>query len=268
MRNIDKENITLDELYKLYTKQNNRLNIIIKRSDKQELKFRELNQELNEYKNNLEEKVKIATKEIVELNLEIEETQREVIFTMGAIGENRSKETGNHVKRVAEYSKLLALFYGLDEEEAELLRKASPMHDIGKIAIPDAILNKKGQFTDEEFELMKAHSQIGYDMINQSNRPLLKTAAILAFQHHERFDGDGYPQGLKGEEIHIYCRITALADVFDALGSDRCYKKAWNDNRIFDFFKQEKGGYFDPRLVNIFFENLDKFLEIRDNMRD
>ncbi|MCF6309349.1 MAG: HD domain-containing protein [Sulfurimonas sp.] len=209
-----------------------------------------------------------ALKENSLLNKEIEETQREVVFTMGAIGESRSKETGNHVKRVAEYSKLLALSYGLSNEEAEMLKQASPMHDIGKIAIPDAVLNKPAHFTEEEYVIMQKHAVLGYDMLKHSDRPLLKTAAIVANEHHEKWDGSGYPNGLSGEDIHIYGRITALADVFDALGSDRVYKKAWDDERIFEFFKEERGKHFDPVLIDIFFEHLDKFLAIRNKFKD
>jgi len=207
-------------------------------------------------------------KEVETLSKEIEETQREVVFTMGAIGESRSKETGNHVKRVAEYSKLFALYYGLPEKEAEMLKQASPMHDIGKIAIPDAILNKPGRFDEEERKIMDTHAQIGYDMLKHSTRPLLKCASIVAYEHHEKWDGSGYPNKLKGEEIHIYGRITAIADVFDALGSDRCYKKAWEDEKIFNLFKEERGKHFDPKLVDIFFDKLTEFLKIRDQLKD
>lgn len=206
--------------------------------------------------------------ELMALKQEIEDTQKEVVFTMGAIGESRSKETGNHVKRVAEYSKLLALYYGLPEEEAEMIKQASPMHDIGKVAIPDAILNKPGKFTPEEFEHMKKHAELGYEMLKHSQRKLLKCAAIVAYEHHEKYNGKGYPNGTSGEDIHIYGRITAIADVFDALGSDRCYKKAWDDEKIFNLFKEERGEHFDPKLVDIFFEHLDEFLEIRDKFKD
>ncbi|MFZ5375056.1 MAG: HD-GYP domain-containing protein, partial [Campylobacterota bacterium] len=209
-----------------------------------------------------------ALGEITALNKEIEDTQREVVFTMGSIGESRSKETGNHVRRVAEYSKLLALYYGLDEEEAEMLKQASPMHDIGKVAIPDAILNKPGRFDEEERRIMDTHAELGYDMLKHSQRPLLQTAAIVAYEHHEKWDGTGYPRGLKGEQIHIYGRITALADVFDALGSDRVYKKAWTDEKIFALFNEERGRHFDPRLIDIFFAHLDEFLSIRERLRD
>ncbi|AXX96445.1 response regulator c-di-GMP phosphodiesterase, RpfG family [Arcobacter ellisii] len=216
----------------------------------------------------IETKVQEGLEEIKNLNQEIEKTQKEVVFTMGAIGESRSKETGNHVKRVAEYSKLLALYYGLDEKEAEMLKQASPMHDIGKVAIPDAILNKPGRFDENEREIMNTHAALGYEMLKHSNRPLLKMAAIVANEHHEKWDGSGYPRGLSGENIHIYGRITALADVFDALGSDRVYKAAWNDEKIFNLFKEERAKHFDPKLIDIFFEHLDEFLKIRETFKD
>jgi PAS domain S-box-containing protein len=199
---------------------------------------------------------------------EIEEIQKEIIFTMGSIGESRSKETGNHVKRVAEYSKILALKYGLSEDEAELLKQASPMHDIGKVGIPDSILKKPGPLEKKEWEIMKTHSQIGYNMLNSSKRPLLKTAAIVAHQHHEKWDGNGYPNGLKEEQIHIYGRITAVADVFDALSSDRVYKSAWDDEKIFQLFKEESGKHFDPKLIEIFFEHKNDFIKIRKKFKD
>ena len=202
------------------------------------------------------------------LTSEIEATQREVVLTMGAIGESRSKETGNHVKRVAAYSKCLALAYGLSEFEAELLKQASPMHDIGKVAIPDNILNKNGRFNDTERKIMDTHAQLGYDILKNSKRELLQAASVVAYEHHEKYDGSGYPRGLRGEDIHIYGRITAIADVFDALGSDRVYKKAWDDKRILALFEEERGKHFDPKLVDIFFENLEEIFAIRDMFQD
>jgi response regulator RpfG family c-di-GMP phosphodiesterase len=199
---------------------------------------------------------------------EIEETQKEIIFSMGEIGEVRSKETGNHVKRVAEYSYILALKYGMNQTEAELLKTASPMHDIGKVAIPDEILNKPGKLTDEEFSRMQSHSLIGFNLLKNSNRHILKAAATVAHEHHEKWNGKGYPQGLIGEDIHIYARITALADVFDALGSERIYKPAWELDRIINLFKEESGSHFDPKLVDIFLENINQLVEIRDTYKD
>ncbi|MDT9724934.1 HD domain-containing protein [Xylanibacillus composti] len=202
------------------------------------------------------------------LTNEIEETQKEIIFTMGEIGEIRSKETGNHVKRVAEYSYLIAVGLGMSLEEADVLKMASPMHDIGKVAIPDAVLKKPGKLTDEEFKIMQSHTMIGYNLLKNSNRHILKAAAIVAHQHHEKWNGRGYPQGLAGEEIHIYGRITAIADVFDALGSDRVYKKAWELDRILNLFKEERGQHFDPQVVDVFMEQLPKILEVRDLYSD
>lgn len=216
----------------------------------------------------VEAKIEEGLAEVNALNQEIEETQKEVVFTMGSIGESRSKETGNHVKRVAEYSELLARYYGLDEKEAQMLKQASPMHDIGKVAIPDAILNKPGRFDENERSIMETHALLGYEMLKHSNRPLLKMAAIVAREHHEKWDGTGYPHQKKGEEIHIYGRITALADVFDALGSARVYKPAWDDEKIFALFKAERGKQFDPQLVDIFFEHLDAFLHVRESLKD
>jgi HD-GYP domain-containing protein (c-di-GMP phosphodiesterase class II) len=206
--------------------------------------------------------------ESVMLHEEIVATQREIIFTMGEIGESRSKETGNHVKRVAEYSYVLALGLGMSNEEAEKIKMASPMHDIGKVAIPDAVLKKPGKLTDEEYDIMKTHTTIAYNLLKNSNRDLLKSAASIAHEHHEKWDGTGYPQRLKGEEIHIYGRITAVADVFDALGSDRVYKKAWELDRIINLFHEERGRHFDPKLIDVFMEQLPKIIEIRDQYSD
>jgi len=206
--------------------------------------------------------------ELFQLHEEIENTQKDVIYKMGEIGETRSKETRNHVKRVAEYSKLLALSYGLCEHEANILFTASPMHDIGKVGIPDSILKKPAKLTYEEFEVMKSHTDIGYNVLKGSNREVLNAASIVSHEHHEKWDGTGYPRGLKGEEIHIYGRITAIADVFDALGSQRCYKEAWDDKRIFALFKEERGKQFDPKLVDLFFAHKDNFLQIRNTYKD
>lgn len=199
---------------------------------------------------------------------EIERTQKEIIFTMAEAGEMRSKETGHHVKRVAEYSYILAIGCGMNEKEAELLKMASPMHDIGKVAIPDSILLKPGKLTDEEWDVMRSHALMGYNILKHSERKILKAAATVALTHHEKWNGKGYPYGLAGEDIHLFGRITAIADVFDALGSDRVYKKAWELDRILELFREESGQHFDPALVKVFFDNLDKFLEIRETYKD
>jgi len=206
--------------------------------------------------------------QIYALNEEIEGTQREVIYAMGEIGETRSKETGNHVKRVANYSYELAILFGLSEAEANKLKMASPMHDIGKVGIPDAILNAPRKLTEDEFEVMKTHANLGYNMLKNSTKPILQAAAIVANEHHEKYDGSGYPAGKAKEDIHIYARITAVADVFDALGSERVYKKAWEFDKIAQLFEEQKGKHFDPKLVDLFFDNIEIFLKIRDTYQD
>ena len=197
------------------------------------------------------------------LNLEIEETQKEIIYTLGEIAEARSEETGLHVKRVSEYSRFLGEKYGLNPSQIEILRMASPMHDVGKVAIPDNILNNPGPLSDGEFETMKNHAELGFGMLGSSGRKIMKAAAIIAVQHHEKFNGSGYPNGLKGDEIHIFARITAIADVFDALCTDRVYHKAYDMPEILAYFKNERGKHFDPELVDIFLNNIDEFLRIK-----
>jgi putative two-component system response regulator len=223
---------------------------------------------LQAYQHEMAQRVAEAVEEIHVLNQEIIDTQRELIFTMGEICETRSQETGFHVKRVAEYSYLLAKLYGCSQEDACMIKQASPMHDIGKVAIPDAILHKAGKLTQDEWEIIKTHSTLGHAMLSVSNRALLKIAATIAFEHHEKWDGTGYPNGLKEQEISVAGRITALADVFDALGSKRCYKEAWDLPDILDFFKSNRGTSFEPKLVDLFLENLDEFLAIRDEFTE
>jgi response regulator RpfG family c-di-GMP phosphodiesterase len=196
------------------------------------------------------------------------DTQKEILFSMGEIIESRSRETANHIRRVAEYSTLLAKLFDLSEREQQHLLHTSPMHDAGKIAIPDAILNKPGKLTDDEFVIMKDHTRIGWEMLRGSQLEIMQFAAIIAYQHHEKWNGKGYPSGLKGDEIHIFGRIVALADVFDALGSDRCYKKAWSLDRILELLHKESGEHFDPVLTDLFFRNIDDFLAIRERFPD
>lgn len=202
------------------------------------------------------------------LNNELEDTQREVLHMMGTVAEFRSKETSEHVDRVSAYAELLALKYGLDEAEAKLLRTAAPLHDIGKIAIPDEILKKPGKLTEAEFEVMKEHAKIGYEMLRHSRRPVLRSAAIIARDHQEKWDGSGYPAGVSGEDIHLYGRIVAVADVFDALGSERSYKEAWPIERIVDYFQAQIGQHFDPKIAALLIDNLDEFIALRESINE
>ena len=198
------------------------------------------------------------TVESAMLNMELEATQREIIHILGEVSEYRSQETGDHIQRVAEISCMLAKFPELPETEVERIRLATPMHDLGKVGIPDAILNKPGRFTDDEYTIMKTHSEIGYNMLHNSKRKLLRFAAEIARSHHERWDGRGYPKGLAGEEIPLAGRICSIADVLDALSSPRCYKQPWPEEKVKDEFLKQRGGQFQPELVDVLMEHWDE----------
>ncbi len=202
------------------------------------------------------------------LHNEVEETQRELIFRLSGAMERHSAETGAHVKRVAEIAELLALKYGLGEEFAAQIKLASPLHDIGKIGIPDNILKKPGPLDPLEWEQMKTHSDIGYQLLGNSDKALINLAAIIACQHHENWDGSGYPKGLKGYDIHVAGRITALADVFDALGSKRCYKAPWDAQSILDEIQLLSGTKFEPGLVELLMLHHKELLAIREKFPD
>ena len=194
---------------------------------------------------------------------ELENSQKELIWFLTELMESTSDETGKHIRRVAEISALLAKLHPtLTDMDADTLYHASPMHDIGKMTVPHEILHKPGKYTPEEFEIMKSHTTNAYKLLSGSKRKLIKSAAIIAHQHHEKWDGSGYPRALKGDDIHIYGRIVALADVFDALTHQRCYKPAWSVNEAIEFIKEQRGLHFDPELVDLMIQNLDKFAEI------
>lgn len=196
------------------------------------------------------------------LDQEIYDTQTEIIDTLGDVVETRSKESANHVRRVAHMSRLLGHHSGLDETECQILFSAAPMHDVGKVAIPDSVLLKNGPLDPDEWAIMKRHALIGAEIFGRSKRPMLQAASIIAAQHHEKFDGSGYPLGLVGENIHLYGRIVALCDVFDALVNRRCYKEAWPLERVLDHLRSEKGRHFDPKLVDLLLDHLGEVREI------
>jgi len=204
----------------------------------------------------------------VSLNEELEHTQQEAISMLGTVAEFRSSETANHVVRVAKYSGLLARKLGLPEDETERIELAAPLHDIGKIGIPDGILMKPGRLTDEEYRIMQRHAEIGYRMLAESKRPLLQAAARIAHQHQEKWDGSGYPQQLAGEDIHLYGRIVALADVFDALLSRRCYKESWDIEEVIGYIREQRGSHFDPTLADLLLNNIGEFRTIAEAYRD
>ncbi|MFZ6843480.1 DUF3369 domain-containing protein [Undibacterium sp. RuTC16W] len=196
------------------------------------------------------------------LNQEISDTQGELIMRLGDVVESRSHEAGNHVRRMAEVCYLLGLSSGMSAEEAGVLKQAAPMHDIGKIATPDAVLLKPGKLNLDEWNIMKMHPQVGMSILDGSQRPILKAAAIIAYQHHEKFDGSGYPQGLAGNEIHLYARIVAVADVFDALMHARVYKPAWPIDQVVQHLREVSGTHLDPVFVELMIANIDKAIEI------
>lgn len=194
---------------------------------------------------------------------EVEENQREMIYVLMEVMESTSDETGKHIKRVAESSRLLAHYTEyLSKEDETIIFHAAPMHDIGKVAIPKEILHKPGKLSPQEYEIMQTHTEKGRDFLKNSKRKLLSAAAIIAHEHHEKWDGTGYPRGLKGNNIHIFGRIVALADVFDALTHKRQYKHAWDVNEAVDYIKSLRGSHFDPQLVDIFIDHLPEFIAI------
>ncbi|HTD28953.1 MAG TPA: DUF3369 domain-containing protein [Xanthomonadaceae bacterium] len=202
------------------------------------------------------------------LNQELFESQLEMICLLAGAAETRSRETANHVKRVGLLAEFLAAEMGLDEKASESLRYAAPLHDIGKIAIPDMILNKPGPHTAEETVVMRTHAEMGAQMLGQSRRPLLKLASEIAATHHENWDGSGYPAGLLGNAIPIAGRITALADVCDALGSKRCYKDPWPSDEVLTYLKAQRGRKFDPQLVDILIGSWERASAVRRMLPD
>jgi putative nucleotidyltransferase with HDIG domain len=194
---------------------------------------------------------------------EIERTQKELLYVVGEAVEARSKETGAHVKRVALICELIAQKLNLNERFINAIRMAAPLHDVGKIAIPEVILHKPGKLNEEEWKIMQTHAEVGAEILSKSQVSLSKLGAKLAHYHHENWDGSGYPKGLKGENIPIEARIMAVADVFDALGSSRCYKKPWSEDEIKLFLIEQKNKKFEARLVDVIIENFDEFTQIR-----
>jgi len=199
---------------------------------------------------------------------ELKRTRLQVIQRLGRAAEYKDNETGMHVMRMSHYSKIIALAYGHSEKQADALFLAAPMHDIGKIGIPDSIMLKPGKLTDEEFSIMKKHPEIGAEILGESDSDLIELAKIVAMTHHEKWDGTGYPKQLKGTEIPIEGRIVALADVFDALTSVRPYKAAWTVEDAIEFMRSQKNRHFDPELVDLFEQQLDQIVEIKNRWKD
>lgn len=209
----------------------------------------------------LDRRVKLQTREI-------EETRLKIIQRLGRAAEYKDDITGMHVIRMSYYSRTLALAAGMTESEADVLMSAAPMHDIGKIGIPDRILQKSGKLDGDEWKVMQTHAEIGAQIIGNDQSELLEMARIVAMAHHEKWDGSGYPNGLAGEDIPRIARIVTIADVFDALTSTRPYKKAWAVEKAVQLLEDEAGKHFDPSLVSLFIQELPKMLAIKDKFAD
>lgn len=197
------------------------------------------------------------------------EAEFEISLRLGRAAESRDLETGMHIRRISEMSKELAILHGLSADECEIVRHASPLHDVGKIGIPDRILLKPGKLDAEEFQLMKMHAAIGGKILDNGDKfPVIRAGKIIALQHHERWDGKGYPYGLAGSEIHIYGRIVMVADIFDALTSERPYKKPFPLEKAFEIMQSDRGVFFDPELLDLFMDNRDTFIRIKEELAE
>jgi putative two-component system response regulator len=199
---------------------------------------------------------------------ELQRSHEETIHRLARAAEFRDQETGRHVERVSRYCSMLASRLGLEKERCELLRLASPLHDIGKIAIPDRILLKPGRLTADERRLMETHAEVGYNLLAGSGQDVLEFAALVAWTHHERYDGSGYPRGLAGDDIPLVGRIVAVADVFDALTSDRVYRPALPGEETLHVLREGRGTHFDPAVLDVFLESLPAALAIKEEFRD
>ncbi|MBF0379920.1 MAG: two-component system response regulator [Magnetococcales bacterium] len=205
---------------------------------------------------------------VKERTSELLETRLEIIRRLGRAAEFKDNETGLHVIRMSHYTRLMVESMDISEEWADLVFHAAPMHDIGKIGIPDAVLLKPGKLNDEEWNIMRRHPEYGAAIIGDHSSPLLAMSQEISLSHHEKWDGTGYPKGLKGEDIPISGRVVAIADVFDALTSERPYKKAWSVEKAVDVIKKDAGTHFDPNLVPIFVKILPEALKIKEKYAD
>ena len=238
--------------------------------DPEELKLRTLNHaELFRHKRHLDELVQEKTEQLSKTLQQAKAAEYEISLRLGRASEYRDLETGMHIKRMSRYSALLGRLSGFNPEQEELLLYSAPLHDIGKIGIPDAILLKPGRLNEEEFKIMEQHTTIGKMMLEDAeDYPVIEKGKIIAYQHHEKYDGTGYPNGLKGEEIDIFARIVAIADVFDALSSKRVYKDPFPLEKTLSIMKEGRGTHFDPKYLDIFLDNINLFLEIQKELPD
>ncbi len=235
--------------------------------------------EINKFNNLLDEKnlfvkqtlayakdLKTTISALKSANRELQEAYLDTVLRLVMASEYRDEDTGEHISRISLYCTFITGKMNFPDKIVKNIRFASPMHDVGKIGIPDSILLKRGKLTDGEFEIIKSHCVIGGRILSDSKAEILQLAESIALTHHEKWNGKGYPKGLSGDEIPIEGRIVALADVFDALTSKRPYKKSFSVERSCDIIKNEKGKHFDPKIVDVFFDNIDEIIKIKEEV--
>ena len=232
------------------------------------LKLKDYNDLKDNYQKKLKLEVAEKTKSLNQAMLNLKAASIETINRLTTAAEYKDEETGAHIQRMSLYSEAIARSLGLNETTTENILLAAPMHDIGKISIPDHILLKPGKLDADEWEIMKQHTVVGAKILVGSNSEIIKLGAIIARYHHEKWDGSGYPDGLKGDQIPISARIVAVADVFDALLSERPYKKPFSEEKTFSIIKEGKGNHFDPDVVDAFFAVQEEILAIKQKYTD
>lgn len=239
------------------------------------LKVKEAQDAVKRHEAELEEKVEQRTKQLrdalnesIEAQRETHKAQIETINRLVVAAEYKDEDTANHIKRMSHYSRILAISLHLSPGEVETIHLASPMHDVGKMGTPDNILFKPGKHTPEEWEIMKQHATFGGHILNGSSAKLLQAGEIIALSHHEKWDGSGYPKGLAGEDIPLWGRICAVADVFDALTSKRPYKEAFSREKSLKIMKEGRGKHFEPKPLDLFLENLDEVFAVQKKYGD
>jgi putative two-component system response regulator len=232
------------------------------------LKVKQLNDQMKEHQENLETQVALRTAQLNQALEQLRNASLDTVYKLTSASEYRDTETGAHIRRMSHYSAVIAQKMGLKDKTVEALLYAAPMHDIGKIGIPDKILLKPGKLSAGEWEIMKKHTTIGADILKGSNINFIRMGETIALSHHEKWDGSGYPYGLKGRKIPLVGRITAIADVFDALTSKRSYKEAFSIERSHEIIRQERGKHFDPDVVDAFFQVQDAIIQIKESNQE
>lgn len=236
--------------------------VLLKARIQSSVKLKAYYDHLKTYQQQLEAEVSVKTRQLREAFEQLEESSLETIYRLARAAEYKDEDTGDHIRRMSRSAEALAEGMGLDKKQRDMILYAAPMHDVGKIGIPDRILSKPGPLDPEEWEIMKTHTVIGARILEGSSSDIVQLAEVIAMSHHEKWNGSGYPKGLKGKEIPLAGRIVAVADVLDALLSCRPYKKAFPVHKVLDILKEGRGVHFDPEVLDVFFSSMDRLLEI------